>query len=67
MGIAPLLGLELGPDLLLEEPEEALLLGAYPLHVDLVESGSNILADVLHMLVGGRAAGKGLGDHSLPV
>jgi hypothetical protein len=67
MSIAPLLGLELGPDVLLEEPEASLLLRAYPLHVDLVEAASNILAGGFHVLVGGRAAGKGLGDHSLPV
>jgi hypothetical protein len=58
MSIAPLLGLELGPDVLLEEPEASLLLRAYPLHVDRVEAASNILANNLHVLSGGGLRGR---------
>jgi hypothetical protein len=54
---APLPDLELGPELLLEEPEEALLLGAYLLHVDLVEAGFDVLADGRKVLLGVRATG----------
>ncbi len=36
------------------------------MHVGLVDAGSNILAEGLHVLGGDRAPGKGLGDYSLP-
>jgi hypothetical protein len=54
---APLPDLELGQELLLEEPEEALLFGAYLLDVDLVEAGFDVLADGRKVLLGVRAAG----------
>jgi hypothetical protein len=54
---APLPDLELGQELLLEEPEEVFLFGAYLLHVDLVEAGFDVLADGRKVLLGVRAAG----------